>query len=66
MNYLEELTNTGLRRSEGMAASISPMILQIRNIPTVFFMKADAQSQKTVGAQDEAYYRSIIDKMLSE
>ena len=30
MNYLEELTNTGLRRSEGMAASISPMILQIR------------------------------------
>ena len=30
MNYLEELTNIGLRRSEGMAASISPMILQIR------------------------------------
>ena len=42
------------------------MILQIRNIPTVFFMKEGAQPQKTIGAQDEAYYRSIIDKMLSE
>ena len=42
------------------------MILQIRNIPTVFFMKDGAQPQKTVGAQDEAYYRSIIEKMLSE
>ena len=42
------------------------MILQIRNIPTVFFMKADMQPERTVGAHDEAYYRSIIEKMLSE
>lgn len=42
------------------------MILQIRNIPTVFFMKADMQPERTVGAYDEAYYRRIIDKMLSE
>ena len=30
MNYLEELTNTGVKRPEGMAAGISSMILQIR------------------------------------
>ena len=42
------------------------MILQIRNIPTVFFMKNGAQPEKSVGAKDEAYYRSIIDRMLSE
>ena len=42
------------------------MILQIRNIPTVFFMKKDAQPEKAIGAYDEAYYREIIEKMLSE
>ena len=42
------------------------MILQIRNIPTMFFMKAGAQPERTVGASDEAYYRGIIEKMLSE
>lgn len=42
------------------------MVLQIKNIPTMFFMKAGAQPEKTVGAYDEAYYREIIDKMLSE
>ena len=42
------------------------MILQIKNIPTVFFLKADAQPQKTVGANNEAYYRGIIEKMLNE
>ena len=42
------------------------MILQIKNIPTVFFMKAGMQPEKTVGAHDEAYYREIIEKMLSE
>ena len=30
MTYLEELTNTGLKRPEGMAAGISSMVLQIR------------------------------------
>lgn len=30
MTYLEELTNTGLKRSESMADGISSMILQIR------------------------------------
>lgn len=42
------------------------MILQIKNIPTMFFMKAGAQPEKTVGAYDEAYYRGLIEKMLSE
>ena len=42
------------------------MILQIKNIPTVFFMKAGMQPKRTVGAHDEAYYREIIEKMLSE
>lgn len=42
------------------------MVLQIKNIPTMFFIKAGAQPEKTVGAYDEAYYREIIEKMLSE
>ena len=42
------------------------MVLQIKNIPTMYFMKAGAQPEKTVGASDEAYYRGIIEKMLSE
>ena len=42
------------------------MILQIRNIPTVFFMKEGSQPEKAIGAYDEAYYRGIINKMLSE
>ena len=42
------------------------MVLQIKNIPTIFFMKAGVQPEKTVGAYDEDHYRKIIDKMLSE
>lgn len=42
------------------------MILQIRNIPTVLFMKADVQPEKSVGAKDEAFFRSQINKLLSE
>ena len=42
------------------------MVLQIKNIPTIFFMKAGMQPEKTVGAYDEDHYRKIIDKMLSE
>ena len=42
------------------------IILQIMNIPTVLFMKAGMQPEKSVGAKDEAYYREIIEKMLRE
>ena len=42
------------------------MILQIRNIPTVFFLKDNAQPEKSVGAKSEDYYRTMINKMLSE
>ena len=42
------------------------MILQIRNIPTIFFAKDNAQPEKSVGAKDENYFRSHINKMLSE
>ena len=40
--------------------------LQIESIPTIFFMKNDAQPEKTVGAKDEEYYRSQINKLLGE
>ena len=42
------------------------MILQIRNIPAVFFMKDGAQPEKSVGAKDEEYFRAQINKLLSE
>ena len=42
------------------------MILQIRNIPTVFFMKEGAQPEKSVGAKEEEYFRAQINKLLSE
>jgi thioredoxin len=42
------------------------MILQVRNIPTVFFMKEGAQPEKSVGAKDEEYFRTQINKLLSE
>ena len=42
------------------------MVLQIRNIPMVFFMKNGAQPEKSVGAKDEAFFRSHINKLLSE
>lgn len=42
------------------------MVLQIRNIPTVFFMKEGAQPEKSVGAKDEEYFRTQINKLLSE
>ena len=41
-------------------------ILQVRNIPMVFFMKDGAQPEKSVGAKDEAFFRSQINKLLSE
>ncbi|MBR6438947.1 MAG: thioredoxin [Bacteroidales bacterium] len=41
-------------------------ILQVRNIPMVFFMKEGAQPEKSVGAKDEAYFRSQINKLLGE
>lgn len=42
------------------------VVLQIRNIPTVFFMKEGAQPEKSVGAKDEGYFRTQINKLLSE
>ena len=41
-------------------------ILQVRNIPMVFFMKDGAQPEKSVGAKDEAFFRSHVNKLLSE
>ena len=41
-------------------------IMQVRNIPMVFFMKNGAQPEKSVGAKDEAFFRSQINKLLSE
>ena len=41
-------------------------ILQVRNIPMVFFMKEGDQPEKSVGAKDEAYFRSQINKLLGE
>ena len=41
-------------------------IMQVRNIPMVFFMKSGAQPEKSVGAKDEAFFRSQINKLLSE
>ena len=42
------------------------VILQVRNIPTVFFMKEGTQPEKSVGAKDEEYFRTQINKLLSE
>ena len=41
-------------------------IMQVRNIPMVFFMKNGAQPEKSVGAKDEAFFRSHVNKLLSE
>ena len=41
-------------------------IMQVKNIPMVFFMKNEAQPEKSVGAKDEAFFRSQINKLLSE
>ena len=41
-------------------------ILQVGNIPMVFFMRDGAQPEKSVGAKDEAFFRSQINKLLSE
>lgn len=41
-------------------------ILKVKNIPMVFFMKSDAQPESSVGAKDEEFFRSQINKMLSE
>ena len=42
------------------------MILKIRNIPSIFFIKGDEQPIYSVGAYSEEYYRSTINKMLCE
>ena len=42
------------------------MIMQVRNIPMIFFMKDGAQPEKSVGARDEAFYRTQINKLLGE
>ena len=42
------------------------MALQVRNIPTVFFLSSNVQPSKTVGAKDEAFYRSQIKALLGE
>ena len=42
------------------------MILKIQYLPTVFFAKDGAQPEKSVGAKDEAFFRSQINKLLSE
>lgn len=42
------------------------MILKIQYLPTVLFAKDGAQPEKSVGAKDEAYFRSQINKMLGE
>lgn len=41
-------------------------ILQIRNIPTIYYLRANAIPEKSIGAQNEEFYRSIINEMLSE
>lgn len=41
-------------------------IFQVRNIPTVFFIKEGEQPLKSVGANLEEYYRGILEKMVSE
>lgn len=42
------------------------MILKIQYLPTVLFAKDGVQPEKSVGAKDEAYFRSQINKMLGE
>ena len=42
------------------------MILKIQYLPTVLFAKDGAQPEKSVGAKDEAYFRSQINKLLGE
>ena len=42
------------------------MVLKIQYLPTVFFMKNGAQPEKSVGAKDEDYFRSQINKLLGE
>lgn len=41
-------------------------IMKVQNIPMVFFMKNGAQPEKSVGAKDEEFFRSQINKLLSE
>lgn len=41
-------------------------IMKIQYLPTVMFAKEGAQPEKSVGAKDEAYFHSQINKMLSE
>lgn len=41
-------------------------VLQIRNIPTIMFMRDGQQPAKSVGANNEAYYRAEINKLLDD
>ena len=41
-------------------------VLRVRNIPMVFFIKSGVQPETSVGAKDEAFFRSHINKLLSE
>ena len=38
-------------------------ILNIRNIPTVFFLEKGKQPSYSVGAKDEIYFRARFDKL---
>lgn len=42
------------------------MVLQIKYLPTVFFVNGDAQPEKSVGGKDEEFFRSHINKLLGE
>lgn len=42
------------------------MVLKIQYLPTILFAKEGVQPEKSVGAKDEAYFRSQINKLLGE
>lgn len=59
MNYLEELTNTVQRKPEGMAASISSMVLQIRKErikQSLFDMDTVGHRQEHIATIDGVMY----------
>lgn len=41
-------------------------ILKVKNIPMIFFMKDGKQPEKSVGAKDETFFRSQINRLLGE
>jgi len=42
------------------------MVLQIKYLPTVFFVNGNTQPEKSVGGKDEEFFRSQINKLLGE